>query len=158
MHRVSRISILRLLPLGGLLLLAACTHEPVRPGDAAVVVMPGDAAVTTRLDRADIVSGEIVGDRLHLSVRFGGGCAEHDFALLHSGVFMESHPVQTRLQLAHDAHGDPCRALLGRDLSFDLAPLKAAYRQAYGSRGPLIVHVAAPGGGEGLDRPLRYEF
>jgi hypothetical protein len=158
MRPITRRSVVRPLWIGAILLLAACTRELVQPVDGAIVLIPGDGAATARLDRADIVSSEIVGDRLHLRVQHAGGCARHDFALIHSGVFMESLPVQTRLQLAHDANGDNCRALLTRDLSFDLAPLKAAYQQAYGSRGPLIVHLIAPGGGAAPARPLRYEF
>jgi hypothetical protein len=63
---------------------------------------------------------------------YGGGCAVHDFALLVVPIFLESYPVQMSGSLAHDAKGDPCRALVSSDIRFDLSPIKEAYRQSYG--------------------------
>lgn len=142
------------------LLLIACA-EPLRSAeDIQTVLLPaaGTSVSTTRSDPAEIVRAELDGDVLKLHVRFGGGCADHDFSLIHTGGFMESHPVQTRLLLTHDAHGDNCRALLSRDLTFDLAPVKRAYRQSYSEHGALILHVHAPGPQPGRTHTLRYEF
>lgn len=96
-------------------------------------------------DRASIAGASLQGDVLVLDVRFGGGCAEHAFDLYAQTAFMESEPVQTRLALAHRANGDPCRALLSRELRFDLAPLRDAYRRAYGPSGRIVLHVHEPG-------------
>lgn len=142
------------------LLLAGCV-DPLRSGgELPAVLLPVGAAAaseTTRSDPAEIVAAEVEGDRLALSLRFGGGCADHDFALIPSGEFREANPVQTTLTLAHDAHGDMCRALLSRELAFDLASVRAAFQRAYGAHGPLELHVREPGPA-GRVHTLRYIF
>jgi hypothetical protein len=82
-------------------------------------------------DPVTIHSAQVRGDSLELSVSFGGGCRDHAFALLANAAWMESYPVQTGVQLAHDANDDTCKALLSRVLRFDLSPLKAAYASSY---------------------------
>ena len=142
------------------LLVIACA-DPLRSADdIQPLLLPaaGTSVSTTRSDPAEIIRAELDGDVLQLHVRFGGGCAEHDFSLIHTGEFMESHPVQTRLNLTHDAHGDNCRALLSRDLTFDLAPVKRAYQQSYSEHGALILHVHPPESQSARAHSLRYEF
>jgi hypothetical protein len=139
---------------------ASCS-DPLRSSataDTAQLLVASGSDATTASDRADIVSAQILGDRLELRVHFGGGCAEHDFSLVYSGAFRESHPVQTDLSLRHDAHDDPCRALLSRDLTFDLSPLRRAYQAAYGPHGVIIVYLRAPGPDPGRVHTLRYLF
>ncbi len=63
------------------------------------------------------------GDKLLLSVRYGGGCARHDFQLEWDGAMLESMPPQVVLRLTHNANGDNCRALLSERLEFDLSVL-----------------------------------
>lgn len=140
------------------LLLGACA-DPLRTSTGAdpVQVLVGSGPATTRADPAEILRAELEGDTLDLQVRFGGGCAEHDFALVHSGAFMESYPVQTNLTLAHDAHGDACRALLTRAIRFDLSPVKRAYQQGYAEHGVIVIHLRSPGPGTAA-LSVRYEF
>ena len=45
--------------------------------------------------------------------------------------FMESHPVQLAVSVAHDAHGDRCRAYLTETYGFDLTLIKTLYQEAY---------------------------
>ncbi len=104
-------------------------------------------------DAVTVDSAAASGDTLHLMVRYGGGCRTHRFALLLGNAFMESHPVQVHVRLAHDADGDMCRALLSRSLSFDLTPLKAAYRASYGPGAATIVMNLV-----GQGRSIRYTF
>jgi hypothetical protein len=108
-------------------------------------------------DRASIAGASLQGDVLVLDVRFGGGCADHAFDLYAQTAFMESEPVQTRLALAHQANGDACRALLSRELRFDLAPLRDAYRRAYGPAGRIVLHVQEPGA-SGAQHDILYTF
>lgn len=108
-------------------------------------------------DHATIETAVAQDDVLRLRVRFGGGCAEHDFALYAARVFMESEPVQVSAQLAHNAHGDNCRALLERDLQFDLRPLKEAYQKAYARSGTVVVRLREPGPA-GKTVSVRYSF
>jgi hypothetical protein len=65
----------------------------------------------------------VEGDALVVSVRFGGGCEEHDFALFWDGRVLESLPAQVNLTLTHDAHGDACEAFIGKELRFDISKL-----------------------------------
>lgn len=112
-------------------------HSP-----AIVVIPDGIDPADWPADPFAIREAAVEGPRLKLSVRFGGGCRPHDFGLVASSLFMESHPVQANLLLTHDAHGDMCRALLYRDLVFDLRPLRAAYEAAYpGSPGPVLLRL-----------------
>lgn len=149
---------LRMLPLLGLLL-GGCA-DPLRTTAArdAVELLPGSGSATTRADPVDVVSVQLEGDEIALHLRFGGGCAEHDFALRHAGAFMGSEPVQTNLTLAHDAHGDMCEALLHREIRFDLSPVKQAYQQAYSRHGVIVLHVRAPGTVTSPADSVRYEF
>jgi hypothetical protein len=133
------------LPLLGLLLAAACGSTPTQPSPQLLPLMDGEGEATTRTDPAEIVTATVEGDRLLLGVRYGGGCARHEFALRFSPVFLESDPVQSVLELAHDAKGDPCRALVGQTLAFDLSPLKRTYREAYGvEHGTILLRVHGP--------------
>jgi hypothetical protein len=140
------------------LLAAGCVRVPPPEAEYPLVIPAEPGQETTRLDPARILSAAVEGDLLRVEVEFGGGCRPHHFSLLHGGEFMESLPVQVRLQLAHDGHGDLCRALLRRTLVFDLSPLREAYLSAYGVGGTLVVHLVAPGGGESAAPALHYTF
>ena len=73
----------------------------------------------------------IEGDTLTITFSYSGGCEDHDFTLVASNAFAESYPVQLRGIVAHDAHGDRCRAYLTEDYDFDLTPIKTLYQAAY---------------------------
>ena len=62
------------------------------------------------------------GDKLIADVRYGGGCARHDFRLTWDGSLDKSDPPQALLKLSHDGNGDPCKALISERLTFDLSP------------------------------------
>ncbi len=83
--------------------------------------------------RDPVTFNEIVieNDNMMLEVSFGGGCKKHDFLLVSGSSFMESYPVQIAAVLSHDAHNDSCEALIIKELTFDLSPLKQTYLQIY---------------------------
>jgi hypothetical protein len=120
--------------------LAGCTSNgSLAPPPSAAVVGSGENSVILtdeperwRHDAYELVSARVEGDTLHVAVQYSGGCTSHEFALLVTPIFMESYPVQMAGSLAHDARADPCRALVGSRLAFDLSPIKTLYRQAYG--------------------------
>lgn len=93
------------------------------------------------------------GDALYVTVQYGGGCARHQFSLHASHVFMESNPVQAGLAIRHNANGDMCRALLTRDLRFDLTRLKHAWQKSYQQRHGTIILVL-----RGYPARIRYDF
>jgi hypothetical protein len=71
------------------------------------------------------------GDILTIEFTYTGGLTNHIFELVGSGDFAESVPIQTTLVLSHDTQGDSGEALLSKELTFDLKPLKEAFLQAY---------------------------
>lgn len=74
------------------------------------------------------------GDVLSITVGYGGGCEEHLWALCWpDGSFMESDPVQARLELWHGGEPDPCDAYLSETLTFDLTPMRDAWHASYGA-------------------------
>jgi hypothetical protein len=92
-----------------------------------------------RRDPYRVLDAEITADTLLMSVQYGGGCREHTFTLCWSGEILESYPVQAPLVLHHDAHGDLCRALITKDLRFNLRSLKKEYQRLYRHRHGVIV-------------------
>ncbi|MGQ0643091.1 MAG: hypothetical protein ACT4P6_20280 [Gemmatimonadaceae bacterium] len=118
-------------------------HDAVSPNtfaDGLVAIVENVSAAGWPRDALDVTSAEVIADTLRLGVQFGGGCATHRFALLLGSAFMESHPVQVHARLAHAAGGDMCKALLTRDVAFDLTPLKQRYRASYGA-GPAAIVI-----------------
>jgi hypothetical protein len=126
------------------------TTEPTP--DAAAALMTGtqlvDDFANVRRDHYTIERAEVRHDSLVVTLRHGGGCRTHEFTLLVKRGFRESYPVQTDALIAHDAKGDNCRALLTRELSFPLEPLRELYRQNYQTaHGAIQFGLAAPGSG-----------
>lgn len=121
------------------------TDAPIPIASSCAPGHPGDP-VTLR------VMG-IEDDLLHLSARYSGGCQDHDFAACWDGAFLESFPVQARLQVLHDAHGDSCEALITKDIYLDLSALREGYEKAYRTQtGTIILRIA------GADRQASYEL
>lgn len=155
-----------------MLLVTGCGREmPGFPGGAGdaqlaahdggvhpIIMAPPGSARDWPADPIRIEEAALAGDTLTLSVRYGGGCREHTFALVGDGAWMESYPVQTSALLAHDADGDLCRAYIARELRFDLTPLREAYARLYGP-GPavLVLHIRS-GDPDGRQATIRYSF
>lgn len=64
------------------------------------------------------------GDTLFAQVRYGGGCQEHEFSMHTTGAWMKSLPPQLMLYLDHKANNDNCRALITKEIAFDLSKTK----------------------------------
>jgi len=74
----------------------------------------------------EVVSAEVVGDALRLVVSYGGGCAEHALEVESAGPLLKSMPPKQPLRVVHRTPGDPCRALIQRELTVDLKPWRGA--------------------------------
>lgn len=94
-------------------------------------VVIADAVEEWGIDEYVLNAATIAGDTLELNVSYGGGCEKHQFTLVSSGVFLESFPVQLRVDLAHNANNDSCEAWLTTDYHFDLSAIKILYQAAY---------------------------
>ena len=130
-------------------MLAACSSS-TSPADPRALSLAGGGPAVLLVDSLDdwphdpwqFGSMRLVADTLTVSITHGGGCATHEYALLVANVFLESWPVQMHGALAHDAHDDPCDALLTPSLRFDLSPVRDAYRRAYQTQsGAITLHI-----------------
>jgi hypothetical protein len=124
------------LALLGFLSLSACRKEvQLTAGGCAPLVdqliYPQDSVIS--------LSAQLAGDCIELTIGYGGGCAEHDFALHWGGEMLYSLPPVATLTLLHDGYPDGCDALLWVDKSFDVSSLHALHP------GPVTVRVVAAG-------------
>jgi hypothetical protein len=89
---------------------------------------------------------------LLLNVSYGGGCEEHEFALIGTS-FMESNPVQVNVLLSHEDHDDPCDMWITQSMVFNLLPLKKAWQQQYNEvSGKIVINL------QGWEDSIIYEF
>jgi hypothetical protein len=149
----------RFLALSLALVAAGCARTaPVDANDSSIVQQPGVVIsadfVATTGDAYTILGRPFMrGDALHVTVQYGGGCARHEFSLVASQGFMESHPVQSAIAILHRGHGDACKALLQRELIFDLTALKNEWRRAYqANTGTIILRL------RGYSEGINYTF
>lgn len=105
--------------------------------DPRSVVLTDRPPDEIRQDPYRLAAVDLAGDIITLRVGFSGCTPGQDFPLFLSGGFMESNPVQARLVLGHDDHGELCDAAFERTLRFDLTPVREAYERAYGRPGPV---------------------
>lgn len=139
---------------GALTLLAtACSSSPLLPEPEERIIIDLGADVNDwPRDDWQRHSARIDDARLHLTVTYGGGCRAHHFWLVAVGdwhVLPSSGPtprLTIPVLVAHDAHGDPCEALVTRDLTFDLEPLRTAYREDFDTFGPATILLQIPMG------------
>ena len=112
-----------------------------------------DTAAQLARDAYELNAVAIMGDTLAVTMSYGGGCADHLFALDASAAFQESDPVQLQVTFAHDANGDACQRWVTQDYLFSLAPLKTRYQEEYRQdSGTIVISL------EGAPSNLVYEF
>jgi len=101
-----------------------------------------------------IVFNEIKLDRniILMNVSYGGGCEEHEFALIATS-FMESYPVQVNVLLSHEDNDDPCDMWITEIMTFNLLPLKKSWQQEYNKKSGIIVMNI-----QGWEESIYYEF
>lgn len=105
-----------------LLLASACATDPASNDTPSQPLQVGrcPGAATNPFFIGNL---EIQGTILHAEVAGGGGCRPHSFSVCWNGAVADSYPPQVSLELAYDAHGDPCDALITHDVQIDLTSL-----------------------------------
>ena len=117
------------------------------------VVIDPDAAAALSADEYELEAVALTGDTLAITLSYGGGCAEHLFALDASAAFRESDPVQLMVTLGHDANEDSCQRWVTEEYYFDLTPLRMRYHEEYQQdSGAIVLQL------EGAAEDLLYEF
>lgn len=116
----------------------------------------GDDGYTISIGGLDSAGApvSVEGDTLSVEVGYGGGCEEHLFSICWpDATFLESSPVQVNLEIWHGGEADMCEAYLTDTLTFDLSPLKAAWKDAYGDTpGTIVLNIA------GAPESVEYTF
>jgi hypothetical protein len=113
---------LRFAILPSLMMLGACATKAPASSDSEPIAVPRcTGAPATDAFSLGNVSSE--GDELLVRVTTGGGCAAHSFSACWDGELIDTSPQTIVVLMSHDAHGDPCDALLSHDLRIDLAPI-----------------------------------
>lgn len=100
-----------------------------------------------RQDSYDLIDAGLADAVLSLRIGFSGCGPDHPLALYMVGGFMESNPVQARIVLSHNNQGEMCAAYFTRLESWDLTPIREAYRRAYGKPGTVVLNLVLPDGG-----------
>jgi len=89
-----------------------------------IVVNPVKVYANYIMEKNDpytLLGTRISGDTIFFNVQYGGGCEEHQFTLNTTGAWIKSMPPQLYLYLEHRANNDRCRALLTKEIAFDLS-------------------------------------
>jgi hypothetical protein len=107
----------------------------------SVVFVPLDL-IDYKTDPFEMKGVSIVDNNLMLQVQYGGGCGEADFSLLVNEAFMESSPVQVQAVVIFNDN-DMCKAIVTRELCFDLTELAELYQASYQtSHGSIIIRIS----------------
>jgi hypothetical protein len=105
------------------------------------------------MDGLSISGVSVDGHTLSVRVGFACGCAPHYFGGCWSGEFSDSAPIQTDLEVAHDANGEGCEAACYIWIEIDLTPISEAYHDVYGP-GPGMVLIQL----DGWSQSIEYSF
>lgn len=123
-----------------LLLASACATDHDDQADGTTSPLKITTCPGPRTDAYLLGDLTIEGSVLHAQVSAGGGCKQHSFSVCWDGAVADSAPPQARLDLAYNAHGDPCDAQVNHDVQIDLASLPDWLER------PVVFHVTGAGG------------
>jgi hypothetical protein len=110
--------------------------------------------VPTKTDAFGLIQATIAKDTLKAKVEYGGGCEKHIFTLYWNGQFNEEDPPSIELFFHHNANNDECEALIMKDVTFDLKPLKEIYLKAYPEQEKVVLTLQH----SGLWKVIEYRF
>ncbi|MEM7282439.1 MAG: hypothetical protein AAF438_12515 [Pseudomonadota bacterium] len=97
--------------------------EPKMSSLDTVQIINSPSNLDAPMDPLKIVEATVEGSQLLLTVEYSGGAKEHDFALYCGRAIAKSMPPQASVFLSHNAHGDLAKALIRKELQFDLTPM-----------------------------------
>jgi hypothetical protein len=101
-----------------------------------------------KTDHYNIISAEIEGVLLFITVEYSGGCAHHTFEFVGNRATSKSIPPQRSVMLFHENGGDMCEAMVTRNIEIDISEL--AMKQEKGNE--IILNL------EGYNEPLKFVF
>lgn len=141
---------------GFLLLLAVaaagCSSDSGSPVSSTALVIDADAGAGMFLDTVTVDSVWVSDGSLKIRVQYGGGCEDHTFRLVGSDQFQpvpapvsaaslfSAYPILP-VYLIHDGHGDACRSLVSRTLSFDVSAASRLRREQLDQDGFITLAV-----------------
>lgn len=97
------------------------TSEVKIPDPTVQTVIVDEGFVPPRENgRFNVERMEMIDSHLHLEVSYSGGCEEHVFNLYTNKRYAKSYPPQLSLFLEHIDNNDRCRAMIQKELVFDL--------------------------------------
>lgn len=101
------------------------TSEVVIPApEIDKVIVDENFVVPKENGRFNLESMEMDGNLLKLKVSYSGGCEEHIFNLYSNKMYAKSYPPQITLFLEHIDNNDRCRAMIYKDLVFDVTEIQ----------------------------------
>ena len=79
---------------------------------------------------------------MHMSVSYGGGCADHYFQVYMSpSAFYKSYPVQADLYIYHEDNDDPCDAWLTTEIDVSIVPIIRRHEEIFGRSDAIMLNV-----------------
>lgn len=104
-------------------------NQPVSPTPVPLnminmEIIDSFSLINTPDDPFNINNGTINGQALHLSVSYGGGCADHKFNLWATSKLgvPDNEPIKNII-LTHNSNGDVCKAFITTEIILNLEPL-----------------------------------
>jgi hypothetical protein len=108
----------------------AMTAEAGEPAGHATILQLQNGRPTGKSDPVIAIedakySDGFAGKFIVATMRYGGGCKDHEFAAYWDGSWMESNPPGMNIVLSHDAKGDTCKAIVTKMVQINLADVAA---------------------------------
>lgn len=86
-------------------------------------VLSSDWASFGKSEPVAIENVTVKDNKMMLSVKYSGGCGDHDFQLVGAKIISKSLPPQRAIKLFHYNNEDDCRELVLEELIFDISAL-----------------------------------
>jgi len=133
---------------------AKITESDIQP---VLLIDPNYSGIIRR-DAVNASDITLSNDRLNLRVEYGGGCRDHLIELFAVKEITGANPARITLHLSHFADGDLCKALITRQMKFDLTLLKSFLMNKYNIRDRVILNVLDTSGKPLKSGGIEYKF